>query len=67
MGIQWYDWITPTTPAAGLFFGFVFTLIVAIIMKWQQKSWRLFFTALGVGAFVSLLLVSGLNWLGYYS
>ncbi|MFG6116539.1 hypothetical protein ACGTN9_15415 [Halobacillus sp. MO56] len=67
MGIQWYDWITPTTPAAGLFFGFIFTLIVAIMVRWQMKSWRLFFVALGVGAGVSLLLISGLNWLGYYS
>ncbi|WP_028785177.1 hypothetical protein [Thalassobacillus devorans] len=67
MEVQWYDWITPTTPAAGLFFGFIFTLIAAIMMKWQMKSWRLFLVALGAGSGVTLLLVSGLYWLGYYS
>ncbi|MFG6121365.1 MULTISPECIES: hypothetical protein [Thalassobacillus] len=68
MGIHWYDWVTPSSPGAALFFGLIFTLAAAVMMRWHMKSWKLFFVAIGVGTFISLVMVGGLYWIvGFYS
>ena len=65
-GLQWYDWIQPTNPFASIFFGIVFSFILAV-MAWFdtkeiQKSLLLFL----IGMIVALVFLLILYGFGYY-
>ncbi|MBR7553178.1 hypothetical protein ACFFJI_07150 [Allobacillus sp. GCM10007491] len=36
--INWFDFITPTTPFASIIFGLVFTLIIGLIVWFDTKE-----------------------------
>ena len=64
--LNWYDWITPTNPYASIFFGVIFTLIIALIIWFDTKEIRTSVIALSTGIAVVLIGVFFLNLIGYY-
>ena len=64
--LNWYDWITPTNPYASIFFGVIFTLIIALIIWFDTKEIRISVIALSTGIGVVLIGVFILNLIGYY-
>ena len=65
--INGYDWITPTNPYASIFFGVMFTLIIACVIWFETKEIRTSFITLSTGIVVTLIGVFILNLIGYYS
>jgi hypothetical protein len=65
--IHWYDWITPTTPVAAIFFGIILSLIVAFGVVWETRNWRFFYLAFVSGTTVTLFGVAALVFSGFYS
>jgi len=64
--LNWYDWITPTNPYASIFFGVIFTLIIASMIWFDTKEIRTSVIALSTGIGVTLIGVFILNLIGYY-
>jgi len=64
--INWFDWITPTTPFASLFFGIIFTLIIAFSIWYETREKRTFFIATITGLCVTFIGVELLYLAGYY-
>lgn len=64
--LNWYDLITPTNPSAGIFFGFISSLLVAIVMWIEMKDKKAVFITLLVGWVVTLVVVSFLYLIGFY-
>jgi len=52
--LQFYDLLTPTNPYAALFFGIIFTIIVAIVVWFETKEKKMVLTVFIVCCLVSL-------------
>ncbi|WP_226577437.1 hypothetical protein [Halobacillus litoralis] len=64
--LNWFDWVTPTSAAASIFFGLVFTLILGI-MVWAETKERKTVIIIGAaGAVVTFLGVTVLQFAGFY-
>ncbi|RSD28701.1 hypothetical protein [Mesobacillus subterraneus] len=64
--LNWYDWITPTNPYAAIFFGIIFTIIVAFTVWFDSKNKRTVGIAAITGLSVILIGVFLLNVIGFY-
>ncbi|WP_143522496.1 hypothetical protein [Pseudomonas sp. 2822-17] len=64
--IHWYDFITPTTPFAALFFGITFVLIVTLFFSYKEKSKKSAVVLFLVGTLIVLGIVGMLESLGFY-
>ena len=64
--LKWYDWMTPTNPYASIFFGVIFTLVIALTIWFDTKEIRTSVIALSTGIGVVLIGVFILNLIGYY-
>lgn len=61
------DFITPTNPWAALLFGFIFAVIICIIMWFETKEKRAVLIALIVTSMSSIIIVGFLYMIGFYS
>ncbi|HLR42285.1 MAG TPA: hypothetical protein VK067_03465 [Pseudogracilibacillus sp.] len=66
-GLQWYDWIQPTNPFASIFFGILFSFILAVIAWLDTKEIKKSFLFFLLGIIVAMVLVLILYVFGYYS
>jgi predicted small integral membrane protein len=64
--LNWYDWLGPTNPAAAIFFGFIFTIIVSMTVWFESKKIRTAGIAALTGTCVTLVGVFVLNAVGFY-
>lgn len=64
--LNWYDLITPTNPSAGIFFGFIGSLFVAIVMWIEMKEKKAVFITVLIGWSVTLTVVAVLYLIGFY-
>ncbi|WP_210366962.1 hypothetical protein [Bacillus sp. REN3] len=64
--LNWYDWITPTNPYAAIFFGVLFTMILAITVWFDTKKIRTAAIAMATGLSVTLVGVLILKIIGFY-
>jgi hypothetical protein len=64
--LNWYDWITPTNPFAALFFGIIFTLIIAFSIWIRTKEKKTVWITLLSGGLTSIIGVIILNVIGFY-
>lgn len=64
--LHWYDWIQPTNPYASIFFGVIFSTIIAGVVWLNSKEVKTtaitFITVLSV-TFIGVII---LNLIGYY-
>lgn len=65
--LNWYDWITPTNPYASIFFGVLFTIIIAIIVWFESKRVKTTFITFLAGISLSVIGVIILNLIGFYA
>lgn len=64
--LNWYDWITPTNPYASIFFGLIFTIIIAIVVWFDTKKVKTVLIASLTGLSVTVIGVIILHFIGYY-
>ncbi|SDY29268.1 hypothetical protein SAMN05421736_101880 [Evansella caseinilytica] len=64
--LHWYDWITPTTPYASVFFGFLFTSLIAAVIWLETKNIKQTAMAAATGLLVSLAGGMLLSAFGFY-
>ncbi|WP_096439441.1 hypothetical protein [Alteribacter populi] len=64
--IHWYDFITPTSPFAAMFFGILLTMIIALSMWFESKSAKTFLFAALSGSGATVLFVFLLTAFGAY-
>ncbi|WP_102262473.1 hypothetical protein [Mesobacillus jeotgali] len=64
--LNWYDWLGPTNPAAAIFFGIIFTIIVSLTVWFDSKKLRTTGIAALTGICVTLVGVFILNAAGFY-
>ncbi|MFA1819711.1 hypothetical protein ACDX78_05850 [Virgibacillus oceani] len=64
--LQSYDFLAPTNPYAALFFGVTFTIIIATVVWFETKEKKTVVVLLFIGCLLSLILVSVLNFIGFY-
>lgn len=65
--LNWYDWIQPANPLSTMFFGVVFTIIIAIVVWFETKEAKSTKTVFLAGLGVTIIGVFILNLIGYYS
>jgi len=65
-GLQWYDWIQPTNPFASIFFGILFSIIVAVIAWFDTKEIKKSILLFFISIIVAMVLVVILYVFGYY-
>lgn len=64
--LNWYDWLGPTNPAAAIFFGIIFTIIVFFTVWFDTKKFRTTGIVAFTGICVTLVGVFLLNVTGFY-
>ena len=64
--LSWYDWIQPTNPYASIFFGIIFTVIMALFLGFDTKKFQTVAIALVTGLSVTVIGVAILNFIGFY-
>ncbi|SEQ93299.1 hypothetical protein [Piscibacillus halophilus] len=67
LGINWYDWITPTTPFAAVVIGILFSMLIAFMVWYESREWKVFFAFLGLGVGVTLVGAGILDFFGYFN
>ncbi|TFB22851.1 hypothetical protein E3U55_06330 [Filobacillus milosensis] len=67
LSINWYDWVTPTTPTAAIITGSVFAILIAFMVWFEDKDWKVFFAFAGIGIGVTLLGAGLLEFLGWFN
>ena len=65
--LNWYDWITPTNPYAAVFFGIIFTIILAFVVWFDTKEMKTTLLTFLVGLGVTVIGVILLNLGGFYA
>lgn len=61
-----YDWITPTNPYASIFFGVIFTIIIAFVVWFDTKVIKTTLITFLSGLAVTVIGVIILNLIGFY-
>jgi riboflavin transporter FmnP len=61
-----YDFITPTNPEAAVFFGIIFTVVVAVGIWMETREVKTPAVAFAAGCVVTVIGVSILNMIGFY-
>lgn len=64
--LNWYDWITPTNPYASIFFGVIFTIIIAFVVWFDTKEIKTTLITFLSGLGVTVIGVIILNLIGFY-
>lgn len=64
--LNWYDWITPTNPYASIFFGVIFTIIIAFVVWFDTKVIKTTLITFLSGLAVTVIGVIILNLIGFY-
>ncbi|MGP4073540.1 hypothetical protein ACTWQB_13400 [Piscibacillus sp. B03] len=65
--INWYDWITPTTPTAAVITGITFSILIAFLVWYESREWKVFFGFAGLGVGVSLIATGILDFVGFFN
>ncbi|APH06360.1 hypothetical protein [Bacillus weihaiensis] len=65
--LSWFDWITPTSQIASLFFGALFTLILVVTVWLDTRKVRTVLVTFVTGIAVSIIGVLILSAFGYYT
>ncbi|RFB18294.1 hypothetical protein DZB84_05105 [Bacillus sp. HNG] len=60
------DWITPTNPYASLFFGWLFTIVVGVVVWLHTRKIKTLLIVLFTGSIVSIVGVIILKVVGFY-
>ncbi|WP_163970430.1 hypothetical protein [Oceanobacillus halotolerans] len=64
--VNWYDWIQPTNPYASIFFGIIFTVIIAAVVWFDTKEFKTIGVVFIIGIVVTFVGVLLLYTAGYY-
>lgn len=64
--LNWLDWSTPTNPYASIFFGIIFTIVLALTVWFDTKKIRTISVTVATGLGVTFIGVLLLNTIGYY-
>lgn len=64
--LNWYDLILPTNPFASIFFGVIFTIVIACIVWFDSKEMKTTVVTCLTGFSVTIIGVIILNVIGYY-
>ncbi|MFC0014602.1 MULTISPECIES: hypothetical protein [Allobacillus] len=64
--INWFDFITPTTPFASIIFGLVFTLIIGLLVWLDTKEMKMTSIVIASSLMVVFTGVFLLNAIGFY-
>lgn len=64
--LNWYDWITPTNPYASIFFGVIFTIIIALFVWFDTRKIKTALLTFLFGLVVTVIGVIILNLIGFY-
>lgn len=67
LGINWYDWITPTSPTAAIIAGITFSVLIAFLLWFESREWKMFFGLAGLGIGVSLIVAGILDFVGFFN
>ncbi|MEH7383534.1 hypothetical protein V7138_23955 [Bacillus sp. JJ1533] len=60
------DWINPSNPYASLFFGFLVTMVVGVVVWLDTRRFNTLLIVLVTGSIVSIVGVIILQAVGYY-
>ncbi|MFD2637814.1 hypothetical protein [Piscibacillus salipiscarius] len=67
LSINWYDWITPTNPTAAVVIGITFSILIAFMVWYESREWKVFFAFAGIGVGVSLIATGILDVVGFFN